>query len=95
MAKKNKRQLEFEAWLRRLQSALVNVEGAASLWGGCDSEAMDYSDLDDPCRRFMFAMEGETEEEQRISQRLWDLAQDMAQAIERGREAMKKPEGSE
>ena len=87
--KKTRRELEFEAWLRRLQSALVNVEGAASLWGGCIAEAEDRDDIG-PEDRFVQAMNSED-----IEQRLWLLAHDMQVAIAKGDEAMTKPKKEE
>ena len=96
MPKKTRRELEYEGWRRRLQSALIDLEGAASLWSGCVSEA-GYCNENEPQRRFIIAMDegwsAALDQDQdlsdSISQRLWDLAQDMAQAIERGKEAMK------
>ena len=99
MAKKTRRVLEYESWLRRIKAALINVEGAASLWGGCVSE-VEYCEKHDPQRRFMEAVDNEYNGldqtvSENLQQKLWDLAEDMAKAIARGEEAMQKTEVSD
>ena len=101
MAKKTKRQLEYESWRRRLQSALVNVEGAASLWSGCVSEA-GYCNENEPQRRFIIAMDegwsAALDQDQDLSdsinERLWCLVEDMQKAIEDGEAGLKEPKES-
>ena len=100
MAKKTKRQLEYEGWRRRLQSALIDLEGAASLWSGCVSEA-GYCNEDEPQRKFINAMDDGWSAAlnqvltDSISERLWDLVEDMQKAIEDGEAGLKEPKEEE
>ena len=101
MPKKTRRELEYEGWRRRLQSALIDLEGAASLWSGCVSEA-GYCDENEPQRRFINAMdEGWSaaldqiqDLSDSISERLWRLVEDMQKAIEDGEAGLKEPKES-
>ena len=101
MPKKTRRELEYEGWRRRLQSALIDLEGAASLWSGCVSEA-GYCGENEPQRRFIIAMdEGWSaaldqiqDLSDSISERLWRLVEDMQKAIEDGEAGLKEPKES-
>lgn len=95
MPKKTRRELEYEGWRRRLQSALIDLEGAASLWSGCVSEA-GYCNENEPQRRFINSMdEGWSDALNQdltdsISERLWDLVEDMQKAFEDGEAGLKE-----
>lgn len=98
MPKKTKQKLEYEGWRRRLQSALIDLEGAASLWSGCVSEA-GYCNENEPQRRFIIAMDEGwpaaldqiQDLSDSISERLWGLVEDMQKAIEDGEAGLKEP----
>ena len=94
MAKKTRQELEYESWRRRLQSALIDLETAASLWSGCVSEA-ELSGMSEPQYQFIAAMDDvltgtQDVVSESISLRIWDLAQDMQKAIEDGEEGLKE-----
>lgn len=101
MPKKTRQELEYEGWRRRLQSALIDLEGAASLWSGCVSEAGCCGE-NEPQRRFINAMDegwpAALDQIQDLSdsicERLWDLVEDMQKAIEDGEAGLKEPKES-
>ena len=82
-------ELAFQGWRRRMQSALLHVETAASLMGCCSGE-IEYLVADDPRKVFWRAM-GEPEypydegEADRLAQKLWNISEEMEQAFERAK----------
>lgn len=82
-------ELAFQGWRRRMQSALLHIETAASLMGCCSGET-EYLEDGDPRKVFWEAM-GEAKypyEEgvaDRLAQKLWDLSEEMEQAFERAK----------
>jgi hypothetical protein len=90
---KTHRELEYESWRRRLQKALIDLECAASMWGGCISES-EYCGEKEPQRRFVMAMDErltafDQDLSDLINQKLWDLVEDMQKAIESGEEGIR------
>ena len=97
MPKKSRGQLSYSSWRRRLQSALVDLEGATRLWSGCVSEAVDCGDEGDPRLAFVRAMDDgrfglERGVPDELGLRLRSLAEETAQAVERGKGWLKAKE---
>ena len=89
-------ELAFQGWRRRMQSALLHVETAAGLMGGCSGE-IEYLEDSDPRKVFWEAM-GEAKYPYdegvaaRLAQKLWDLSEEMEQAFERAKYGPKEEE---
>ena len=92
-------ELAFQGWRRRMQSALLHVETAASLMGCCSGE-IEYFEDGDPRKVFWEAM-GEAKYPYdegvaaRLAQKLWDLSEEMEQAFERAKYGSEEDDADE